>query len=376
MSIGETHVACVISSLECGGAERVVATLANAFTATHAVTVLTFDDGTERPFFDLDRRIVHQPLALACVSRNVGQRVTNNIRRVRVLRRALRTLSPDVVIAFGEQTNVLTIVASRGLGIPVVVSERVDPRQYTPGGAWRLLRGLVYPRSSAVVVQTERTRAFLSERFRAKFVVIPNPIAACPIAPLEDSPEDHTVVGMGRLEPQKGFDLLIQAFAKLVCLASDWRLIIIGAGTQKGALLRLAEDLHVHGKVTFVGTLPNPRVLLQRASIFVLPSRFEGFPNALAEAMACGKAVVAADCPTGPRELTRDGRAGVLVPVDDVGALADALAGLASDPELRQRLGSAARTAVEAYRPEIVVQQWEQLLRQLPRKYNQPRTSS
>jgi glycosyltransferase involved in cell wall biosynthesis len=306
----------------------------------------------------------------------VWQRITNNIRRVRVLHRALAISSPDVVIAFGEQTNVLTILASRGLSIPVVISDRVDPRQYTPGTAWRLLRRLVYSRSSIVVVQTERTRAFLAGCFRAKFVVIPNPIAACPTAQPEDSTEDQTVVAMGRLEHQKGFDVLLRAFATFVRLVPHWRLIIIGTGTQENELQRLAKDLDLHDNVAFVGTLQNPRVWLQRASIFALSSRFEGFPNALAEAMACGKAVVATDCPTGPRELTEDGKAGVLVPVDDVGALANAFVRLATDPELRQRLGRAARTAMEAYRPDRVIRQWEYLLHQLPQKLNQPPTSS
>jgi glycosyltransferase involved in cell wall biosynthesis len=240
----------------------------------------------------------------------------------------------------------------------VIVSERVDPRLYDPGFAWRALRWLTYRRAAAVVVQTARTRDYLAARLRARLVVIPNPVVPGP----RTAASEPLVVAMGRLVPQKGFDVVIRAFARAADQLTVWRLIIAGVGPVRRALEARAEELGIEDRVALPGMVRDNYALLGRASIFVAASRFEGFPNALAEAMACGRAVVATDCPTGPRELTLDGTAGLLVRVDDHVAVSEALVRLGRDAHLRQRFGAAAAHAMTRYELGAVLKQWHDLL--------------
>jgi glycosyltransferase involved in cell wall biosynthesis len=213
-----------------------------------------------------------------------------------------------------------------------------------------------------IVVQTERTREYLRSRVTAPVVVIPNPVAPAAEVTTDNQDRDAVILAIGRLQPQKGFDVLLRAFAQASARLASWRLAIAGEGPLRPELAEIARELRVDDRVTFLGVVPDIRPLLQRAGIFALTSRFEGFPNALAEAMAHGCAVVATNCPTGPAELISDGASGLLVPVDDVAALTGALDRLAADAGLRRRLGRAAEQAVTPYRVDRIVQQWNRLL--------------
>lgn len=353
---------CVIASLGCGGAERVLSTLVNAWARERPVAVVTFDHGDTAPFFALDPRVVHTPISLDKTSRWFGEGAINNLGRIRRLRAELRRQAPDLIVSFGDRTNILTLFASRTLDVPVVISERVDPRLYSPGAVWSALRRAVYPLAATVVVQTERTREYLRSRLKAPLVVIPNPISEPDGATSDDDVRDAVIVAIGRLQPQKGFDVLLRGFSRMSSRFSNWRLLIVGDGPLRQLLEDTARSLTVSDRVSFPGLVPETGSILRRAGIFASTSRFEGFPNALAEAMAHGCAVVATDCPTGPAELIDDGVSGLLVPVDDVDALGAALDRLAGDPGLRRRLGSAAAQAVAPYRPDRIVQQWNRLL--------------
>ncbi len=216
--------------------------------------------------------------------------------------------------------------------------------------------------SIETIVQTERTREYAAARWKALLVVIPNPV----LRPRSgDVPPEPLVVGIGRLVPQKGFDVLVRAFADAAPRLPGWQLLIAGEGPERQSLQSLAHELGVADRVALPGVVRDNDGLLRRASIFVLASRFEGFPNALAEAMASGRAVVATDCPTGPRELTRDGTAGLLVPVDNVAAMSGALQRLGHDGELRRRLGEAAVAAVAPYDVGEVLEKWQELFRRV-----------
>ncbi len=354
------RLACVIASLGCGGAERVMSRLAGAWSEVHDVAVFTYDDGAEPPFYRLPAAVALHPLALDGHSATVLRAVASNLRRWYRLRAALRSVSPDVVVSFGDRVNVLTLLATRGLRTSVIVSERVDPRLYDPGLAWRTLRWLLYRQAAAVVVQTERTRQYFAAGISGRFVTIPNPVGPSPLNMGDGEP---LVVGMGRLVPQKGFDILLKAFARARLASSGWQLVIAGEGPVRAELEALAATLGIAGATSFPGNVPDSASLLGRAGIFALTSRFEGFPNVLAEAMALGRPVVATDCLTGPRELTMEGVAGVLVPVDDVDALAGALSNLAAAPPLRRTLGDAARAAVAPLSLGRVVETWDRLFR-------------
>src|SRR5262249_10818534 len=156
----------------------------------------------------------------------------------------------------------------------------------------------------------------------------------------------------------KGFDVLIDAFARVSGAHPEWTLVIAGAGTLDSALKRRARESCAAGRIEFVGLLANPERFLASSEVFVLASRYEGFPNALVEAMACGCAVVATDCQSGPSEIVTAGRDGLLVPVDDSCALAGALDTLMSDESRRSALADAAAASARRFRTCDIAQLW------------------
>lgn len=171
-----------------------------------------------------------------------------------------------------------------------------------------------------------------------------------------------TVVAVGRLERQKGFDVLIKAHSRLRIGGSRHRLVILGEGRLRAELQRLAEDLHVSDSVVMPGFVKDPFSVLRTADVFALSSRFEGFPIVLVEALALNLPTVAADCPSGPAEILDNGKYGLLVPPEDESGLAEALDRVLIDPDLRDRLRRGAPSRASAFAPEEIIPHWEALL--------------
>ena len=355
-----------ISSLECGGAQRVCVTLCNRWAERGwDVTVATFDDGTVPPFFPLVPGVRHVTLGLQRRSTGIVHSVINNLKRLRRLRRFVARERPDRILSFIDATNVLTLLAAKGTGIPVVVSERIDPSRHKIPGPWRILRRLTYPWARAIVLQTQAAAAYFPASWASRIVVVPNPVSAIPAAApraAQRRKDRGLVVGLGRLERQKGFDLLIRAFAAIARERPDWDAVILGDGPERDALAVEIARAGLTGRISLPGRESDAVGALRRADLFVLSSRYEGFPNALCEAMACGLPVVAFDCPSGPAEIVRDGVDGLLVPAEDIGALSEAMARLIADPEGRRRMGARAAEVSDRFSLERIASLWERIL--------------
>lgn len=351
----------VISSLSAGGAERVMSTLANAWAGRgHDVHLLTTHDGGAPPHFELDSgvRLV-----------SVDPRATGPLKQVavvRALRRGLQARRPDAVISFLNYTNILTLLACRGLRLPVIVSERLDPRVIGIGPLWSTLRRLTYPGAARLVAQTPTAARLYEPLCRHHVTVIPNPVsvpADVPAAGIEwPSPERPTIIAVGRLQPQKGYEVALRAMARLARTHPDWRLVILGEGPQRSRLEALRQELGLADSVVFAGRVPEPWPWLKRAGLYLMSSHSEGFPNALAEAMAAGLPCVSTDCPSGPADLITPGVDGLLVPPGDDAAMAAALATLIDQPQLRARLAAAAGAVGTRFALETVLAQWDATL--------------
>jgi len=358
-------VTLVISSLDTGGAERVMSTMANYWAARGwQVTLLTFANIDSQPFYRLEPSVRHIPLCLCGESRHLFAGLLSNIKRVRVLRKAIRESQPKVVISFIDQVNVLTLLSTMGLDINVVVSERTDPNVYRIGFIWERLRWWIYFRARKIVVQTDSARQFFLPRYSKTTCLIPNPVVVDKFSIQENfsnSPAQQ-VISMGRLVEEKGFDLLIRAFSELTDQFPDWRLKILGEGPERPKLISLCQSLGVSARVQMPGIVKNSLDFLKRSQLFVLSSRFEGFPNALLEAMACGLPVIATDCHSGPRDLICNGENGILVPVENVELLRIAMAQLMENETDRRRLGLQAQVVCEQFSLKRIMGLWEAAL--------------
>ena len=352
----------VIHQISAGGAERVLTLLANELCKKGwSVTLLTFDSGSEPVFFELHSGVQHWPLSLMREQGGWWKAIKVHFLRPWVLRRAIRKSRPDAVIAFLERMNILTLMATIGLKIPVIVSERNHP-VFNTSKFLSLSRQAVYKMSACLVLQTHDAGAFFSSSIPKS--VIPNPILVpeYPAPVLKSEASSQTLVAMGRLCSQKGFDFLLNAFAPLGNKFPDWVLEIWGEGAQRGNLENLRDELGLRERVRFPGLTKEHYKTMAEADIFVLSSRYEGFPNVLGEAMACGLPVVSFDCPSGPSEMIQDGVNGLLVPPESIQELSSSLERLMTSVELRNSLGEQARKITESYPLDKIVQSWEELI--------------
>ncbi len=353
-------IALVISGLGPGGAERVATILANHWVGLGwRVTVLAMDRDDTLPYFALKPGSTVRRMGLLADSPNPPAALSNTIRRVRTLRAELRRAAPDIVLSLGARTNVLCLLAVAGLHVPVVAAERSDPGQHQIGDAWSWLRRRLYPRAAAIVAQSKSALAFFQDMPLKRRVVIGNPICAPETA---SDAQASKIVGVGRLTREKGFDLLIDAFARIAEEHPHWSLVIYGEGPERSDLVRRIIDRGLEKRVSLPGRTAQPGQWIDGAAIFVLPSRYEGFPNALGEALAAGLPTIAFDCRSGPSEMIDNGKDGMLLAPEDTAALATALGCLIREPQTRVRLGTAARQSMRRFAPDVILPRWTDLI--------------
>jgi glycosyltransferase involved in cell wall biosynthesis len=351
----------IIGSLQGGGAERQLSDMANYWSGRRAiVTLATWSGPDTQDFYPLAPGISRRWLDVRAPTRSPIATLIASVRRIRKLRRMLRDSRPDAVVSFIDISNIYTVLAARGLGVRVVIAERTHPAiNFALSRPWRMLRRICYSRAYAVVAQTQDAGRWLERNCRARVRVIPNSLREMPQARCDREP---MILAVGRLSQEKGYDLLLKAFATLSAGFPAWRVCIIGDGTERGSLTRLRDELNLGEFVEFVGETKNVELWMARASLLVHPSRREGFPNVVLEAMGMGLAVVCANCRAGPSDLIEDGVNGRLVPVDDVGALARVMTELMTARELRERLGREASKVRERYAPDVIMDQWRDCL--------------
>ena len=365
-----------IDSLKAGGAERIALRWAQwLHEAGHHVVLLT-RHGPRRDFYPVPegvQRLVEpqEPTWL----RQLGW--LGFPLRLWRLRQWLHGLRPCLVLGITTLPAIKLLLASAAAPWPVLVAERNYPPAKPPGLLWRWLRRLTYPWAQLHLVQTQRTASWLSATqavLLPNCALVPNPV----IWPLPSlvprleprawvPPGAQVLLAVGTKPHQKGFDRLIGAFLRLAPAFPRWHLVILGLDPAPGRhqqavadlLARRAADPLLRKRLHCPGAAGNVADWYAAADLFVLSSRYEGFPNVLLEAMASGCAALACACPTGPDEIIRHGHDGWLVPAEaDPEALANAMAGLMQDQALRRRLGANARAVVQRFAEPVVRQRF------------------
>jgi glycosyltransferase involved in cell wall biosynthesis len=365
----------VVHSMGGGGAERVTANLANHWAGKGwPVTVVTLAP-VSADFYQLHPAVSRLSLDLAGDSRTAAHGVWQNFRRVRALRRTLRMCGPDIALGVMSTANVILALAAFGLRLQVIGSEHVHPPTYPMSVLWERLRRHVYGRLDALVVLTRQTaRWFEAHAPARRITVIPNaapwplPVHEPIVAPAAICRAGRRVLlAVGRLSEEKGFESLLRAFFGLIKKYPEWDLVILGEGPLRRELECQVTTAQLVSRVFLPGRVGNLTQWYERADLYVMSSRYEGFGNTLAEALVHGLPAVSFDCDTGPRDILRHEIDGLLVPPEDVASLAGALDRLMGDAALRRTFAARAVEARDRFSIERIAGKWEELFEKIER---------
>lgn len=325
--------------------------------------------GGDRLDFDKGNRKIYRPGAMLAGSLLVPWSI----------RAMLKAFRPQVVMSFRKGMSIgvmfgtrfygrrrVAWIAREGNNTLAVINEELDNR-FARALVRRLTRHC-YASADALLTISHDLRDMMVRNLRIpepQVKTIYNAVDLERVRRLaaEDAPVppgDPLIAAVGRLEPQKGMDVLVRAFAASRARAS-YRLLLVGQGPEEAALKTLAAELGVGDRLVMPGWVDNPFAWLARSAIFALPSRWEGFGNVVIEAMACGLPAIVSDCDFGPREIVQQGACGIVTPVGDVPSLAAAIDRVAGDPELRGRLVETGRARAVAFDVPTIVGQYQDL---------------
>lgn len=362
-SLGD-DLTVVISDLGSGGAQKVAVSLVDDLAKTdQKISLITLDDGAH-DFYTLPDNIKRIALNLNQNSANFIEGIFANFKRIVILRRTLKRLSPKKTLSFIAPTNILTIAAGIGLNTKTIISERNDPARQSFGKLWDNLRKISYRFANTVTANSpnaiETLKTYVPEK---KLVFIPNAL----VKPKKKycvsmSQKEKIILIVGRLHPQKAHHVLLDAFAKIYPDHPDWSLMIVGEGSLRQTLENQATALAISERVHFEGVQDNPYDYYARAQIFVLPSLHEGTPNSLLEAISCGVAPIISDACEGAKPYVENNVSGLIFPVNDSDALALTLKTLIDNESVRKKIGLSAQEKVRILFEKTTADLWDEVL--------------
>jgi glycosyltransferase involved in cell wall biosynthesis len=357
-----------------GGVERMIITIMNAMVERgHHVDLFTWDQCGADAFYPMSPDIKWHRLDVGDPARKAGPRLL--LERTGTIRTLVRQSQPQVIVGFQDGPFLAMRLYCFGLRIPVIAAERNAPTRFyhtRAGKRQRFIYFNAFRLAKSVIIQHENYRRLYPGYLRDRISVIPNPVSPARLAARPDQPDKvgrFHILSVGRLSYQKNYASLIIAFAKIAERFPAWDLKIVGAGEDRPRLEALILERRLSDRISLPGTVTEPGEAYASAHLFCLSSRWEGFPNALAEAQAHGlPAAGYAQC-AGVSDLIADGVTGRLAAGNgDSDGLAATLAELMSDGARRVRMGCEARKTVGSFKPEPIMDLWEKtLLEAVPR---------
>lgn len=330
----ESKTICIVApSLQGGGIERALTTLSSHFVKRgHRVIYIACRAG--KHFYELNHNVVFREPSFVHTTSS-RHKLLNYYKTIKFVRKQLKEFKPDTILSFGDIINPLALLANRGLGYPIYISDRISPKQNL-GRFKNFMKKITYRKATGIIAQTEQAAAYKRGVFGngINLKIIPNSLRK--IEHFDAVEKKNQVIGVGRLSFEKGFDRLIEAFAKIQN-HDDWILVLVGDGPVRTQLEQQAVALGITERVVFLGMRKDVDHLLSESKIFVIPSRCEGFPNALCEAMASPLPCIAFDgVPT--ENLITDHEDGLVLKDGDIEGLSDAMEQLMNDEDLRDAL--------------------------------------
>lgn len=351
-----------------GGVERMITTIMNEMTARgHQVGLFSWDLANAEAFYPIAPGVPWYKLDMGDPGRKAG--VSLLLRRAGRVRDFVREFRPDVIVCFQGGPFMAMRAFTVGMGVPIVAAERTAPTLYEFAGTSRhkFAEHQAFRLARLITVQFERYRELYPAYLRRKIVAVPNPVrvASRHASPAVPSPGARfTLLSVARLGYQKNIEILVDAFAELAPRFPDWDLRVVGEGENRQSLLdRVARFPSLAGRVNLPGARSDVESEYAAAHLFCLSARWEGFPNALAEALAHGLPSVGFEGCAGVSDLIVPGQTGELAAGNgDARTLADALALLMADAAGRARMGQAAVLSMQTYAPATIFDLWERTL--------------
>ena len=336
----------VIAALRNGGAERVLQVLANHFACANDVTIAILENDEGRYKFSEKIKFLHLD-----VYKNGGR-----FDKYRILRECFKRERPSVIISFMDWTNVACVIASFGLGIPLIATEH-NAHDYLRSGLFSRVRDLCYKKADALTVLTRSDFEYYS-----RFVKNPFFGEICDAK----GAKRNVILSVGRLEPVKGYEIYFDALSRIdESLLAKWEILIAGDGSLRESLRELVARLGL--EVRFLGHKQDVSELYKEAKIFVLSSLNEGLSNVLIESAFYGCARLSSDT-AGAKELIKDGFSGILFKCGDANELASKLEILMSDEALRDALVQNANESLDEFSQERIIKLWQGLIDRFARK--------
>ena len=351
-----------------GGLERMMVMVMDAMVARgHEVALFSWDHANAKSFYPMASKIDWYRLDMGDPAKKAGGRLI--AARAKVVRRLVRNIAPNVIICFQGGPFMAMGLYSAGLGIPLVAAERTAPTLYDHvRNAWiRFVEHQAFRFAARITIQFERYRELYPPHLHRLMVTIPNPVMPVKMQAVPDVAgpgRRFRLLSVGRLSYQKNFGAMLSAFADLAPRFPDWDLRIVGEGEDRQLLEAQLMGLPaLDGRVSMPGSTTDVVAEYAAAHLFCLPSRWEGFPNALSEALAHGLPAIGFEGCAGVRDLINPGHNGALASGNgDTAALAAALTPVMADAQLRVEMGRAAAASVACYRPETIFDLWEEML--------------
>lgn len=353
------RIAFLILNLGSGGAERTTTTLSSCMAQEgHDVTIFSMTGN--QSFYPVDEKVNLRFLQMPELPNgNKISRVTAIVKRAKKLRKIIKKENPDVLIGMSHIMSAYAAFCTAGTGIRSVGTERANPFVLQASTGITILRKVASVLCTGFVAQTKKALSFFPKSVQKKAVVIPNavfnPLAVNAEVPAE---RNNEITAVGRLDYNKGFDVLIDAFHIVHKSHPEMKLIIHGEGPDRDKLENKIRKMGLTDFISLPGASPEAILNVSKSSVFVLSSRSEGMPNALIEAMAVGTPCVSTDCDMGPAELINNGINGILVPKDNPEQMADAILRLLNSKELSAGISQNALHIRQTNSVNTIAERW------------------
>lgn len=352
----------ITDTLKSGGAERVLATVANEFIKHNFDVTIILKYNQPSFYFINDKIKIVYPRPK--IKGNFFRKILSRSLVYCHIYQILKFNAPDIVISFSTTTNGVSIILCRLLQIPIIACEHSNYRNglnYIPN--WFIKRH-IYPFTNILTVLTERDKDEFYDRFMNQAHVLPNPLDENMLFTNSSiRKKNNIILAIGNIDRWniKGFDNLLKIFSSIANKYTSWNLHIAGDG-DPNFLNSLVDNYHLKQRVLFLGEVKNIQQIMLRSSIFVLTSRFEGLPMALIEAMSQGMPCISFDCFTGPGEIITNMVDGILVSDQDNDEFTNKLCLLIEDESLQKRLGLNAINTSKKYNMDYIFPKWQNLI--------------